>query len=574
MKTKLQRIHWHSKQPIFSMDWDPLQPTNLVTAGGDNAIRLWSWSKSEPKYSGTLSKHIKSVNCIRFSPSGFLMASAGDGGLLVVWERIPSSIASASFDTLSDVPPPTPSSSSSLLLPTSPSTPSSTESPRTANIVWGQDDEDDNDDESGAAASWRAKATIRASDLEDIYDISWSPCSTMILIGLTNNTGQVWQVESPKLIKSLKDHTHFVQGVAWDPLGTFLVTCSSDKTVKVWTLDSRHAVCRLGRLASIPASDYKFGASGDDGRSLFNDEGVVSFFRRLSFSKDGSTLLVPGGLFSVKKDEEKVEEINNCMYVWTRLQLNQAMLCCSAEDLGRQPAPSSVFWGWDRAVLGIRFSPLFYRELNIAYNGCGGGDSIYGSKYTNSTEIPTTTGGFRMIYAIFSIDSVVIYDNRSPLPIATLKDLHYGTITDVAWSADATYLTISSTDGFLTLVEWEEGELGVPVGAQESSSYMLGLIEKQSAWYEEVKKIRKNPKFLKSGGLVCCNGRDGDGDGDGDDNVIEDNVSGGENISEIQTNLSLTKMTTTPATTSSNEKLNKITKPESAKRRITPTLIN
>lgn len=408
----------------------------------------------------------------------------------------------------------------------------------------------------------------------------------MILIGLTNNTGQVWQVEAPKLIKTLKDHTHFVQGVAWDPLGTFLVTCSSDKTVKVWTLDSRHAVCRLGRLASRPDADDKFGASGDDGRSLFNDEGVVSFFRRLSFSKDGSTLLVPGGLFSVKKnpvqekDREKVEEINNCMYVWTRLQLNQALLCCSGEDLGRQPAPSSVFWGWDRAVLGIRFSPLFYRELNHTYNGNGGGDSIYGSKYTNSTEIPTTNGGFRMIYAIFSIDSVVIYDNRSPHPIATFKDLHYGTITDVAWSPDASYLTISSTDGFLTLVEWEEGELGVPVGAQESSSYMLGLIEKQSAWYGEVKKIRKNPKLLKSGGLVCCNGGDDDDDYDNDDdneNVIEDAAGGGDNISEMQTSLPLTTTTvtkTSTTTTNSNEKSNKITKPVSAKRRITPTLIN
>lgn len=33
------------------------------------------------EYLATLTKHMKSVNCVRFSPSGDILASAGDGKL-------------------------------------------------------------------------------------------------------------------------------------------------------------------------------------------------------------------------------------------------------------------------------------------------------------------------------------------------------------------------------------------------------------------------------------------------------------------------------------------------------------
>lgn len=515
MKTNLQRIHWHSKQPIFSMDWDPLQENILLTGGGDNNIRLWKWIDGKPQYSGTLSKHIKSVNCVRFSPCGQWFASAGDAGLLVIWERV-----SLSLDVGGD---------------------EMTIGTITEN-QWGQEDEDDL--EELYSATWKAKTTIRAGDLEDIYDISWSPCSMMLLIGLTNNSAQVWDIQSLKLIKTLKDHTHFIQGVAWDPLGTFLVTCSSDKTVKIWTLDARHAVCKLGRLSIAPNPSGRLCASGDDGRSLFNDEGVVSFFRRLSFSIDGSLLLVPGGLLMVKDPLSGEEECNNALYIWNRQQLNQALLCASLEDMGRQPPPSSALWGWDRAVLGIRFSPHFYEER----------------LGTNGAQEDTMKGGLRMIYAIFSIDSVVIYDNRSKEPIASFKDLHYGTITDLSWSSDSRYLTISSTDGFLTSIEWENDELGKKIDSSSTKSYIDDLFLRQSNWYNEIMKIGKNAKKTCHTDISNINSeinncildtidvdRDGYGDGDSD----------GETIS-INPQAIPTMTNNTPTT----------------KRRIAPTLIN
>ncbi|TYK00180.1 chromatin assembly factor 1 subunit FAS2 isoform X2 [Cucumis melo var. makuwa] len=48
------------------------------------------------------------------------------------------------------------------------------------------------------------------------------------------------------------------------------------------------------------------------------------------------------------------------------------------------------------------------------------------------------------------------------MPLAIMAGLHYAAIIDVAWSADAHYLALSSQDGYCTLVEFENDELGLP----------------------------------------------------------------------------------------------------------------
>ncbi len=45
-----------------------------------------------------------------------------------------------------------------------------------------------------------------------------------------------------------------------------------------------------------------------------------------------------------------------------------------------------------------------------------------------------------------TLDSVVLYNTQSALPLAVLGHLHYDSITDLAWSSDGQYLAISSRD--------------------------------------------------------------------------------------------------------------------------------
>ena len=67
---------------------------------------------------------------------------------------------------------------------------------------------------------------------------------------------------------------------------------------------------------------------------------------------------------------------------------------------------------------------------------------------------------YRIIFAIATQNSVIIYDTQQLTPFAFLSEIHYTRISDVAWSKDGRLLLISSTDGFCTFVSFTDDELG------------------------------------------------------------------------------------------------------------------
>ncbi len=48
---------------------------------------------------------------------------------------------------------------------------------------------------------------------------------------------------------------------------------------------------------------------------------------------------------------------------------------------------------------------------------------------------------------VATLDSIILYSTNSWLPLALLGNLHYDSITDLAWSADGQYLAVASRDG-------------------------------------------------------------------------------------------------------------------------------
>ena len=58
---------------------------------------------------------------------------------------------------------------------------------------------------------------------------------------------------------------------------------------------------------------------------------------------------------------------------------------------------------------------------------------------------------YRMVFAIGTIDHVIIYSTQSIYPIAVVKNLHYDTINDLAW-ASTNLLLIASSDGFCSFI--------------------------------------------------------------------------------------------------------------------------
>ena len=56
---------------------------------------------------------------------------------------------------------------------------------------------------------------------------------------------------------------------------------------------------------------------------------------------------------------------------------------------------------------------------------------------------------YRMVFAVATVESVILYDTTEQQPLAVLGGLHFeaAPITDIAWSCDGRYLAISSYDG-------------------------------------------------------------------------------------------------------------------------------
>ncbi|BGP26338.1 chromatin assembly factor 1 subunit B [Rhodotorula toruloides] len=216
----------------------------LATCGADNNVRLWlvtprpfpqaaslslprapsassSSSSSAPKlatqkpnvnpdpsveYLATLSQHMGVVNCVRWSPKGDMLASAGDDGNILLW-----------------VPSDPPSSSSS-------STGSGTAMNKAQ--TFGETDED----RAYEKESWRVRAMIRSFTGKEIYDLAWSPSGDRLLAGSVDHTATLYSLDTFSAIARIAEHTNYVQGVAWDPLGRFVATQSSDRSMRVYEL--------------------------------------------------------------------------------------------------------------------------------------------------------------------------------------------------------------------------------------------------------------------------------------------------------------------------------------------------
>ncbi|RWW45096.1 hypothetical protein BHE74_00049102 [Ensete ventricosum] len=89
---------------------------------------------------------------------------------------------------------------------------------------------------------------------------------------------------------------------------------------------------------------------------------------------------------------------------------------------------------------------------------------------------------YRVIFALATLNSLYIYDTESLPPIAIFAGLHYAAITDIAWlvsfkfpyqttlfarSSDAKYLSLSSRDGYCTIIEFEDYELGEAISPSD-----------------------------------------------------------------------------------------------------------
>ncbi|XXG60792.1 hypothetical protein AAC387_Pa04g2617 [Persea americana] len=304
-------------------------------------------------------------------------------------------------------------------------------------VIWKMHPTDD-------GHTWKVLKTL-SFHRKDVLDLQWSTDGAFLVSGSVDNSCIIWDASKGSVHQTFDSHLHYVQGVAWDPLGQYLASISSDRTCRIYLnkptgtakgIKKMHYVCQnvLSKFEQQIVDDSKLQLTKSH---LFHDETLPSFFRRLAWSPDGSFLLVPAGTYKFSN----ASDVINTAYIFSR------------RDLTR---PALQLPGANKPIVAVRFCPIIF-QLRGSNTGC-------------FFKLP-----YRVVFAVATLNSLYIYDTESVHPIAILAGLHYAAITDIAWSSDAKYLAVSSQDGYCTLLEFENNELGsrvslsVPVEAKKDA---------------------------------------------------------------------------------------------------------
>lgn len=459
-----QSLSGHSEASKHNEQQAPVlaggQSWRLATAGGDNNVRMWmihpnipspaalaassSASPHPPRaeYMSTLSRHTGVVNVVRFSPSGEVLASAGDDGAVLFWVRSNQTQQPFGESRLSSAEP----------------------------------------DSQYDKESWRVRLMTRATT-QELYDMAWSPDGNMLAVGGTDFAVRIIQTSTGAVLREVSDHSHYIQGVAWDPLNLFLATQSSDRSVHISRLsrnasndkvdlmltskhqrtdmrisqvtkpssgtsaqdDAASSELKCSNLPTIsPAlqnqEETQKSESGEYMHRMYGDDRCSSFFRRLAFSPDGALLVTPTGQHITSSPLSN--DINKSSNVSTG-----SVYLYGRASFGRSHAPIAVLPGHKSVTLIVRFSPILYhlRETPVG----AGKASIF--------DLP-----YRMVYAVATQDSVWVYDTQQAGPICCFSNLHYASFTDLAWSPDGQLLMMSSSDGYCSTAVFDYHELGQP----------------------------------------------------------------------------------------------------------------
>ena len=482
-----------SCEPVFSLDFAPthVRAGNdakaeekaylLATAGADKDVKLWRVSGSPLAsesadlaiaHVATLSGHNKTANCVRFAPSGRELASAGDGGEVLLWQpggvsayvKEQQAEATAAAAAAASVPP---NATSAAPAVGAASASASAAAAAAGSPAAGGEQEQE----------WKVSGTLRGH-ADDVQDIAWNADGSALLTGSVENVAFVFDVANRKAAVRLSDHRGYVQGVAWDPGYRYLVTQSGDRTVRIYqpkssagdaeavltaavdamdiaeddkfaeavakacglsspqsALNALNAASRgpfscVATIAKRDAADVDAAAAAATTAaaaaattatakqpSLFAGDSLHSFFRRPAWTPDGGALIMPAGMVA-----------GGVSATWL-LRRGDATPAVALPVAGKPP-------------VAVRCAPVIVERQ----------------------------GKRCALVAVATVDTLVVYaihEDGEVESLAALAGAHLSALTDVAWAADAGMLAVSSHDGYITLVAFEEGELGRPMAAHE-----------------------------------------------------------------------------------------------------------
>lgn len=268
---------------------------------------------------------------------------------------------------------------------------------------------------------------------------------------------------------------------------------------------------------------------------LYGEEGVTRFFRRLTFSPDGSLLLTPAGQIedqifrgspmllsrSLSQDGPGPSG-SDALPIRAKGESKPTVYIYSRANLAR--APVAHLPGHKTSSVAIRFSPVFY-DLRTGNTSTSQSEPkhITLDRTDNPVQVSLSMPPppppakdkekkaeeekplgsvfalpYRLIYAVACQDSVLLYDTQQSGPIAIFRGLHYAGFTDVAWSPDGQALMLSSADGYCSIVVFDLAELGTVHPTQQHHRQLQAIAQSHSHTHSvshspAVSQMRQSP---------------------------------------------------------------------------------
>ncbi|KAK3098179.1 hypothetical protein FSP39_016905 [Pinctada imbricata] len=296
------------------------------------------------------------------------------------------------------------------------------------------------DEEMENKENWVVSKALRGH-LEDIYDVCWSSDGKRMVSGSVDNSAILWDLVKDQKLALFNEHKSFVQGVAYDPLHEYFATLSADRSCRIFSTNGKNCMYNVCKM-SLPSSSSPDKNSDSKPKSfrMFHDDTMRSFFRRLSFTVDGEILIAPAGCMELGENK-----VINSTYLFSRHSLNKPAVYL--------PSPSKF-------TICVRCCPCYFKLRKSSETENKPEDSSNNNKKEWEKTSTLFALPYRLVFAVGTEDSVLLYDTQQQSPFAYVGNIHYHQISDLAWSHDSRFLFVSSTDGYCTIITFDEGELG------------------------------------------------------------------------------------------------------------------
>ena len=227
----------------------------------------------------------------------------------------------------------------------------------------------------------------------------------------------------------------------------------------------------LPAVMPMEASPKPYTGLGVKNAHIYANDTLKSFFRRLTFTPDGSLLFTPAGQYQTQKPDEAAKalyEVINTVYIYTRGGINKP--------------PIAHLPGHKKPSVAVKCSPVYYtprkgppqtKHITIDTSSADDGmpalpDPVVPKSPTHSvmeppplvpqaSDLPGPTSSpkpkplevetnstspgptmafslpYRMVYAVATEDSVLLYDTQQQTPLCVVSNLHCATFTDLTW---------------------------------------------------------------------------------------------------------------------------------------------